>query len=150
MNRAKLALVHIVKREIGLSDAAYRRILKAVAGVSSARDLTDEGFRRLMRHLVRSPQYAVNRNGLTLRQKLYMEYLRKALGWDDGHLANFLRKYYGRTGVETLSRGEASKAIVGLRRILASREAPRRCDLADGFRTGSAEPLRVPEASAHG
>jgi len=120
MDRRKLALVHIVKRELGLPDAEYRRILKATAGVESARDLDEPGFRALMRFLVRSRYYRLNHQGLTLRQKLYLEHLREALGWDGTHLANFIRKYYHRDSPAELTKAEASKAIVALRRIAAA------------------------------
>lgn len=53
----KLALIHIVKKELGLSDEEYREILRREAGVDSAKDLTDESFRQLMRFLVRSRHY---------------------------------------------------------------------------------------------
>jgi len=46
MDRKKLAIVHIVKKELNLSDEEYRSILQQAAGVSSARDLDDEKFRK--------------------------------------------------------------------------------------------------------
>lgn len=114
MDRKKLALVHIVKKELGLSDEEYRAILVREAGVESARDLTEESFRRLMRFMVRSRYYLVNRRGLTLRQKLYIDHLKQALGWTDEHLANFLHKYFKSPGLTDLTRQDASKAILAL------------------------------------
>lgn len=114
MDRKRLALIHIVKKELGLSDEEYRAILKREMGVESARDLNEEGFRRLMRFMVRSRYYLVNRRGLTLRQKLYLDHLKQALGWTDEHLANFLHKYFKRPRLTDLTRAEASKAILAL------------------------------------
>ena len=118
MDRKKLALVHIVKKELGLSDEEYRAILMREAGVASARDLNEESFRRLMRFMVRSRYYLVNRRGLTLRQKLYIDHLKQALGWTDEHLANFLHKYFKCHGLTDLTRAEASKAILALKHMV--------------------------------
>ena len=38
MDKKKLAVIHIVKRELSLSDDEYRDILERVAGVRSAKD----------------------------------------------------------------------------------------------------------------
>lgn len=124
MDHKRLALVHIVKRELGLADEAYRAILQREAGVQSARDLSEEGFRRLMRFLVRSRHYRLNPAGLTLRQKLYIDHLRDALGWDESHLCNFLRKYFKHEAVGTLARAEASRVIVALRHVAATQRHP--------------------------
>lgn len=123
MDHRKLALIHIVKKELELSDEAYRAILRRAAGVDSARDLTETGFRNLMRALVGDRGYVVNPAGLTLKQKLYLEHLQQNLGWSDGHLANFLRKYYGATGFADLSRRDASKAILALTHMLKPRQS---------------------------
>jgi hypothetical protein len=45
---AKIALVHVAKRRLGMEDADYRTILLRVAGVESARDLTEAKFRQVM------------------------------------------------------------------------------------------------------
>ena len=123
MDRKKLALIHIVKKELNLSDEEYRGTLRSVAGVDSAKDLTDATFRLLLRHFIRSRHYVINRHGLTLRQKLYIGHLQQSLLWTDDHLANFLRKYFKRDGLAMLTRAEASKAIVALRHILAEHGA---------------------------
>jgi hypothetical protein len=118
MDRRKLALIHIVKKELNLSDEEYHRILREEAGVESSKDMTEEGFRRLMRYLVRSRRYVLNRNGLTMRQKLYIEHLRNALAWDAEHMLNFLHKYFKQANIAALSRVEASNAITALKHIL--------------------------------
>jgi len=123
MDRRKLALIHIVKKELDLSDEEYHRILREAAGVESSKDLTEEGFRQLMRHLVKSRHYVLNRDGLTLRQKLYIEHLREALGWNAKHLSNFLLKYFKHADIAALSRTEASNAITALKHILEERES---------------------------
>ena len=117
MDKKKLALIHIVKKELGLSDAEYRGLLQKAAGVSSAKDLDDEKFRVLMNYFVRSPHYRLNPQGLTIRQKLFIKYLAQQLHWDQIHLDNFIHKYYGKTSIDTLSRKEAIKVIESLKHI---------------------------------
>jgi len=117
MDNKKLALIHIIKKELNLSEEKYRGILKQVAGVESAKDLDEEKFRKLMNFFVRSPYYQVNRLGLTMRQKLYIKHLVVQLSWEAGHLDNFLRKYYHRSNVDELSKADAIKVIESLKNI---------------------------------
>lgn len=118
INRKKLALIHIVKKEIGLSEQDYRRILREAAGVESAAELDDALFRKLMNYLVRSPYYRLNRFGLTLKQKLYIQYLSRSLGWDARHLGNFIDKYYHTSDINTLTKQQASHAIDSLKGVM--------------------------------
>lgn len=122
LDHKKLAVIHIVKRELGLSDKQYRDLLEEAAGVRSARDLDEAGFQRLMRFFARTRHYRAQPQGLTLRQKLYVRHLVEELGWDGNHLRNFLRKYYKKERLEELSKKEASKVIVGLQHILHARK----------------------------
>jgi hypothetical protein len=119
LDRKKLALVHIVKKELDLGDADYRCILERIAGVTSAKDLDEAGFRKLMRFFVRSDYYRANSLGMTLKQKLFVKALARQLGWDPAHLRNFIRKYYQREGLEALDRKEASKLIESLKAVRA-------------------------------
>ena len=113
----KLAVVHIVKKELGLSDQKYRDTLEKVTGVRSAKDLDERNFRKLMNYFARSKYYRINRDGLTFRQKVYIKNLRAQLGWNDLHFTNFLKKYYKKETIETLTKKEASKVIESLKNI---------------------------------
>jgi len=115
--RKKLALIHIVKKELELSDRDYRCLLRRVAGVESSRDLDEAGFRTLMRFLVRSDYYRANSFGMTLKQKMFIKSLASQLGWDPQHLTNFIRKYYQRPDLDHLDRKDASKLIESLKAI---------------------------------
>jgi len=119
MDKKKLALIHVVKKELNLSDEAYRNILQQTTGVSSAKDLDEAKFKKLMKVFVRSPYYRINRDGLTLRQKMLLESLGRDLHWDEKHLNNFVKKYYHKPSVNVLSRREARKAIESLKHIHA-------------------------------
>jgi len=122
MDRKKLAVIHIVKRELGLSDQEYRNILQRVTGVRSAKDMDEEGFRRLMRYFAGSKHYRINQYGMTFRQKLYIKHLAGDLGWDVRHFRNFLKKYYKKTDIAMLTKKEAGKVIQSLKKIIKHRK----------------------------
>jgi hypothetical protein len=118
IDRKKLAVIHIVKRELDLSDQQYRKILQRETGVRSAKDLDEKGFRRLMRYFAGSRHYRINKHGLTFRQKLFINHLVDDLGWDVQHFKNFLNKYYKKTEVDKLTKREGSNVIESLKNIL--------------------------------
>lgn len=117
LDNKKLALIHIVKKELKLTDKEYRDILDKVAGVKSAKDLDKGSFKKLMNFFVRSHYYRLNPQGLTIKQKLYIKYLSDNLKWSQGHLENFIHKYYHKDGIDNLSRKEASRLIESLKSI---------------------------------
>ena len=82
VDHKKLAVIHIVKRELDLSDDVYLDILERETGVRSAKDLDEKGFKRLMRYFAGSKHYRINKYGLTFRQKLFIKHLVDKLGWD--------------------------------------------------------------------
>jgi hypothetical protein len=124
IDRKKLALIHIIKKELAFSDDVYRNILRDAANVASAKDLDEVGFRKLMNYFVRSKYYQINPFGLTIKQKLFIKYLAEELGWDEEHFNNFLHKYYHVSGVDNLTRKEASHAIESLKSIGQHKKYP--------------------------
>lgn len=118
MDRKKLAVIHIVKKELGLSDDEYRDILEKYAGVRSAKDLDEKGFRKLMYHFVRSRHFRSRRDVITLRQKMYIKHLVAEAGWDEEHFVNFMKKYYRKSTLESYSKKEASNLIESLKNII--------------------------------
>lgn len=119
LDRKKLALIHIVKKELEISDPDYRCLLRRIADVESSKDLDEAGFRKLMSFFVRSDYYRVNAFGMTLKQKLFIKALAREIDWADTHLRNFIRKYYQREGLDALTRKDASKLIESLKAIRA-------------------------------
>ena len=118
LDQKKLAVIHITKKELDLSDKEYRDTLEQIAGVRSAKLLDEEGFRKLMRYFTRSKHYRESKDGITFRQKMYIKHLVEDTGWDDGHFRNFMRKYYHHDQVAELSKREASKLIESLKKII--------------------------------
>ena len=123
MDNRKLALIHIVKKELNLSDEEYREILRNAAGVESAKDLDEIKFRKLMNVFMRSRHYHLQSNGITLRQKYFIRNLYQDLGWDQKHFENFLRKYHHKKQLDRLTKKEASKLIESLKNVKAHQKA---------------------------
>jgi|ERR1700722_17988933 len=48
INDSKVRLIHVARRQLGLSEDDYRAVLSRVAGVASSKNLTDDGFRLVM------------------------------------------------------------------------------------------------------
>jgi hypothetical protein len=118
MDNKKLAVIHIVKKELGLTDQQYRDILEKTAGVRSAKELDDKGFRRLMHYFVRSRHYRDSRDSITLRQKMFIRHLQEEAGWAPEHFTNFLLKYYKKSDLDRFSKKEAGKVIESLKNII--------------------------------
>jgi len=117
IDQKKLAVIHIVKKELHLSDDEYKSILQSAAGVTSAKDLDDFKFRKLMNYLVRDKRYRLA-YGMTLKQKLFIQYLARDMGWDSEHLRNFIHKYHHVPDIEALNRKQATKVIQSLKAVL--------------------------------
>ncbi len=118
MDKKKLAVIHIVKRELSLSDDEYRNTLERIAGVRSAKDLTDDQFHKLMHYFVRTRHYRTANKGITLRQKYYLRQLKERLQWDDSHFQNYIHKYFHNRDLNTYTKHDASNLIVALKKIL--------------------------------
>jgi hypothetical protein len=118
LDKKKLAVIHIVVKELGLSDQEYRDRLEAITGVRSAKYLDERGFRRLMNYFARSRYYRINREGLTFRQKMYIRSLKDQLHWEEPHFVNFLKKYYKKSDIDIFTRKEAAHAIESLKNVL--------------------------------
>ena len=94
LDRKKLALIHIIKK-----------------------DLDEAGFRKLMRFFVRSPYYRENPDAITLKQKMFIKSLADKLGWTLEHRINFINKYYHKKELDRLSKQQAAKVIESLKNI---------------------------------
>ncbi len=117
MDRKKLALIHIVKKELGISDKDYRCLLKRIAGVESAKDF-DDG-RVPEDHALLRPQRLLP--GQLVRHDPEAEAVHQGpggqLGWEETHLRNFIHKYYQKPDLDYLDRKDASKLIESLKAI---------------------------------
>jgi hypothetical protein len=139
IGKKKKALVHIAKSNLHLDDASYRQILKGVAGVESAAELTREGFDRVMKRfqqmgfkgLLPSPYHPAPKGRLipmqspqglesiTPSQQDFIAYLLEKLTWDERHYHAFSLRIIKRP--VPLTKRDGQKIIIGLMAILRKR-----------------------------
>ena len=119
--RKQLALIHILKRDLKLSDRSYRTLLMRTANVRSAANLDTLGFRRVINHMHQMRRNQRGPDGITDRQCAFVHALAGRLAWDAAHLRHFLLKHYGKNNLGRLSRREGIKAIESLKNVLAHR-----------------------------
>lgn len=115
----KIALIHKIKNDLKISDSEYRDILLKSAGVSSSKELDEEGFKKVMKYFSTTDYYKKNSLAITLKQKMYIQHLAHNLKWESSHLDNYIKKYYHKH-IELLSKKEASNLIIGLSKIFES------------------------------
>jgi hypothetical protein len=139
IGRKKKALVHIAKEKLRLDEESYRQILRGVAGVGSASELTREGFEKVMdrfqemgfKGLLPSPYRPVPKGRLipsgspegiesiTSNQQDFIAYLLERLNWDEGHYHALCQRIIKRP--DPLTKRDGQKIIIGLMAILRSR-----------------------------
>ena len=139
IGRKKKAIVHIAKEDLHLDEESYRQILKGVAGVESATQLTEEGFEKVMRRfqemgfkgLLPDPYQPVPKGRLippdspqgqqtiTQSQLSFISYLLDKLGWEEGHYQAFCRRIIKKS--DPLTKRDGQKIIIGLMAILRQR-----------------------------
>ncbi len=144
IGRKKKALVHVAKRDLRLDEESYRQILKGVAGVESAADLTQDGFAKVMarfqemgfKGLLPHPSQPVPKGRLippgsplegqpmTESQQKFVLFLLEKLEWDEGHFHAFCRRIIKKPRPETKRDGQ--KIIIGLLAIARQRGRARR------------------------
>jgi len=144
IGRKKKAIVHIAKEDLRLDEESYRQILKGVAGVESATQLTEEGFEKVMRRfqemgfkgLLPDPYQPVPKGRLippespqgeqtiTPNQLSFISYLLEKLGWEEEHYRAFCRRIIKKT--DPLTKRDGQKMIIGLMAILRQRTIQKR------------------------
>lgn len=130
----KIALLKTAVRQLGLDDATYRALLRRCAGVSSAKALDDHGLDVVMAELERagfvntSPRKPMpDRPGMgSSRQTQMIRRLWAVLTEGQGtgaQLGRWLERSYGVSALRFVDADTASKAINGLRAMLARKNA---------------------------
>jgi phage gp16-like protein len=126
ISNSKLKLLHTAKRQLNLSDPQYRAILQKAAGVSSARDLDEDGFERVLTRFqalgfktLREHRGFGDRPGmatpaqLELIRKLWREFT----GGNDKGLEHWIERWYRISALRFLDSEGAHKAITALKRM---------------------------------
>jgi hypothetical protein len=144
IGRKKKAIVHIAKGNLRLDEKSYRQILKGVAGVESATQLTKEGFEKVMKRfqemgfkgLLPHPHHPIPKGRLipsdspqgfesiTSSQQDFITYLLEKLNWGEGHYHAFCQRIIKRP--EALTKRDGQKIIIGLMAILRKKTIQKR------------------------
>ena len=144
IGKKKKAVVHIAKGDLHLDEESYRQILKGVAGVESATQLSKEGFEKVMgrfqemgfKGLLPHPYHPIPKGRLippdspqgmesiTSSQKDFITYLSEKLNWGGGHYQAFCQRIIKKP--EPLTKREGQKIIIGLMAILRKKEIKKR------------------------
>ena len=139
IGRKKRALIQIAKKNLRLDEESYHQILKGVAGVESATELTEKGFEKVMgrfqemgfKGLLPDPYQPVPKGRLippdspqgqermTSNQLGFISYLLEKLNWDEGHYRAFCRRIIKKP--EPSTKRDGQKMIIGLMAVLRQR-----------------------------
>ena len=125
MTPKQIGLIHVAKKQLGLTDDQYRALLLWAGGVESAKDLDAAGFERVMGYLTRlgfksdwTKRTFGNRPGMASPRQvdLIRELWRDYSGADDdAALGKWLERSYKVSSLRFLDAPAAQKAITGLR-----------------------------------
>ena len=144
IGKKKKAVVHIAKGDLHLDEESYHQILKGVAGVESATQLTEEGFEKVMRRLQEMgfkgllphpyhptpkgrlipPDSPQGMESITSSQKDFIAYLLEKINWGEGHYHAFCQRIIKKP--EPLTKREGQKIIIGLMAILRKKTIQKR------------------------
>jgi hypothetical protein len=129
---AKIALLHVARKKLGMEEDDYRLLLLRVAGVDSARDLSEAGFRQVMEAFAMlgftSDSAAASfgrRTGMASPgqvvaiRRLWAEFT--AGEGTDATLGKWLDKHWGITALRFLPAPIAPKVLIALRAMCARR-----------------------------
>lgn len=132
--RARLAKVHLAKKELAMDDDSYRGLLERVSGRRSAAEISDAGLDKILREMIRlgwrptpprrrySPQTRDKRPGeKTPADKiraLWIDMARDGILRDGSEraLGRWLHRQCGKYSADWLDDDEAGKAIEALKK----------------------------------
>lgn len=114
INKKQIALIHMAKKDLNLSDEVYRDILYQCANVHSSKDLNPRTFEIVIRTLERLGFRAKQR--MTGAQMNKIRAMEKTLGWNGRPtcMAGFARRTCGSEQWQEFSIKQASALISGL------------------------------------
>ena len=129
----QIALVHLASKQLGFDDDTYRAILlQKGGGVTSAKELDQDGFRGVMAYFTEwgfrsdwTKRTFGTRPGMAtpgqveLIRKLWAEWSPDS---DEAALNHWIERFYHVTALRFLDRDAASKAVNGLRAMIRRRQ----------------------------
>ena len=131
LSRKQLAILHVAKSKLGLTDAHYRAALVELTGATSAKDLDQGGFNILMGYVewrgfapmqARGQDYGTRKGMASFAQcelirALWTEYTRHVAGEDE--LNKWLTRSFHVSSLRFLTAQRAAHAITALKAMKA-------------------------------
>ena len=132
-SRKQLALVHIAKKQLGLTEEAYRSILYHLGDVETSKDLDQVGFELVMQYMAAlgfrsefTDKFYGYRPGMatpaqvTLIRRLWDEYT-DGVG-SDLTLGKWLARTFKTAALRFVTRAQGRKAITALKAMKARKK----------------------------
>lgn len=127
----KVALIHVAKNQLHLSDTQYRKLLAAAGGVRSSKELDDAGFNEIMRaftmlgfksNLARAtfgdrPGMATPPQVARIRA-LWEKYAGR---YDEREISHWLEHFFGVSTLRFMDRDSAAKVLTALKAMVDRR-----------------------------
>lgn len=125
--QAGLAKIHIAKKELCLDDDTYRQLLQEVGGVTSSKDLTEQGMTKVLERMRQAgfkpkskPQSRAladdNQSRMIRGLWLQLHELGAVRSPDESALAAFIKRMTGTDALQWLSGRKASVVIEHLKK----------------------------------
>ena len=132
LSRKQSALIHIAKKQLGLTDEQYRTILRVYTGFESSKHLDQRDFEAVMQHMAAlgfrsdfTKSFYGQRPGMAsprqvaLIRKLWGEYTGDK--GDDSSLGKWLTRTFKVSSLRFVTHEQAPKAIAALKAMAAKK-----------------------------
>jgi phage gp16-like protein len=134
IDKKEIAVIHIAKTQLGISEEDYRAILKQQCGVESSKQLDKRGLATLMDYFAKLGFKSTARarrfgqragmatpGQVTLMRKLWEEYTGVVSG--DQEMGKWLHRHFKISALRFVSSEKAPKVIHALRHMAAQRRS---------------------------
>mgnify|MGYP000001600738 FL=1 len=118
LSHSQLALIHIARSQIDISEEDYRNLLKNNFKVISSKNLTPFQFKKLMEIFENKLGFVRITGELSEAQYRKIRKMCNLLKWNRDRINGFVKRQLGETkAIETLDKSEANKVIEGLKGV---------------------------------
>lgn len=125
--RARIATIHVAKKQLAMEEGSYRAMLKRITGLESAGDCSDAQLGRVIEEFRRlgfsAPRRPSDKPHVRKVYALWRELKPYLADVSDDALRAFVRRQTGLQAPEWLDAGAANKVVEGLKAWLARERA---------------------------